>query len=349
MKVNLSKETIYNKDSGFIEKECAFESDGLFLNGTLAMPKEKRAPHCVLLLPGSGPVDRDENIKKFFRGFITNNLKIIAHNLALNGFASFRYDKRRKSKTDRDLKKIGFKNLLNDAEKAIDFLLSIDELDSNKVFIIGHSEGGVIGTILASENKVIKGLISVASPVSPFDKIFIDQIDHILKVNNQSKEKVEAIIKALTETFTLMRERKSWDKIKPEEIKKLFSTASKIIRFLPAKTCKKIIAKQVRPEWFIQSFDYDIYKIASMIKCPVLIISGEKDYQIPVNEAKLFEKSLKDGGNDSVDIKIISNLNHMLRYNDGPMNPKTSIRSIKKEDLDKTVIETMVGWLKQHE
>lgn len=148
-----------------------------------------------------------KTIKRFFRGFITNNLKIIAHNFALNGFASFRYDKRRKSKTDRDLKKIGFKNLLNDAEKAIDFLLSIDEFDSNKVFVVGHSEGGVIGTILASENKSIKGLISITSPVSPFDKIFIDQIEHILKVKKKSKEKVEIIIKALTETFNLMRER----------------------------------------------------------------------------------------------------------------------------------------------
>jgi dipeptidyl aminopeptidase/acylaminoacyl peptidase len=78
----------------------------------------------------------------------------------------------------------------------------------------------------------------------------------------------------------------------------------------------------------------------------VLLLFGEKDYQVPAEEGKRFEKILLE---NNVDVKlvILSNMNHMLRYNPGKMDPKTSLKSLET-DFDKRVLDNITDWL-EHE
>jgi len=336
-----------NFDENFTEKICTFESDGIKLEGTLTLPKNVKLPPVALLLQGSGPVDRDENVKGSFRKFISNNLKTIAHNLACHGFASFRYDKRGVGNTKEFAKHVGFNDIVQDAKAAIEFLTNIESIDSRNLFVLGHSEGGAVGTILSAENKNIKGFIGIASPITPFDKAVVEQIRHIFKVRGKSEEKVEKLTQAFTGVFNLMREHRNWEQIDPNEVKNIFSKVSIAFKILPAKTVKKAIAKQFRPEWFIESFDYDFHAVASKITCPVLLIFGEKDFQVPFGEGEEFERLLRESGNKDVQLTILLNLNHMLRYNPGIMDPKTSIKSVKDE-FDKRVLETITAWLDRY-
>ena len=333
-------------EKGFIEKNISFQSGKINLEGTLTLPKNVKEPSVVLLLPGSGHTDRDENAKKGFHKFISNNMKTISIHLANNGFASFRYDKRGVGKTQELALQVGFNDIVNDARSAVKFLSNLKEIDRNNIFILGHSEGGIVGTILSAENKNIKGFIGIASPVTPLDKEVLRQISHILTMRGKSKEKVDQLTNAFKETFDLMRKYRDWDKVDANEIKQMFSKASFGFKILPAKTAKKAIAKQFRPAWFIQSFDYNFEDIAGKISCPVLLLFGEKDYQVPAEEGKRFEKILLEN-NVNVKLVILSNMNHMLRYNPGKMDPKTSLKSLET-DFDKRVLDNITDWL-EHE
>jgi pimeloyl-ACP methyl ester carboxylesterase len=330
---------------GFAEKNISFQSGKINLEGTLTLPKNVKEPSVVLLLPGSGPTDRDENAKKGFHRFISNNMKTISVHLANNGFASFRYDKRGVGKTQELALLVGFNDIVNDARSAINFLSNLKEIDSDNIFILGHSEGGIVGTILSGENKNIKGFIGIASPISALDEEVLRQISHILTMRGRSKEKVDELTNAFKETFDLMRKYRDWDKIDANVIKQMFSKVSFGFKILPAKTAKNAIAKQFRPIWFIQSFDYNFEDIAAKISCPVLLLFGEKDYQVPAEEGKRFEKILLE---NNIDVKLVifPNLNHMLRFNPGKMDPKTSLISLKT-DFDKRVLDNITDWLEK--
>ena len=140
---------------------------------------------------------------------------------------------------------------------------------------------------------------------------------------------------------------KSWGFLAWIHVKNIFSKVSVAFKILPAKTVKKAIAKQFRPEWVIESFDYDFHAVARKITCPVLLIFGEKDFQVPFGEGEEFERLLRESGNKDVQLTILLNLNHMLRYNPGTMDPKTSIQSVKDE-FDKRVLDTITAWLDRY-
>ena len=105
-----------------VEKELSFKSNKIKLEGNLCLPDNNKPKAVVLLLPGSGPVDRDENVKNGINKFISNNLKTIAYQLAKHKIASFRYDKRGVNKTKKLDKDVGFNDILNDARNAVKFL-----------------------------------------------------------------------------------------------------------------------------------------------------------------------------------------------------------------------------------
>ena len=329
----------------FIEKNISFQSGKINLEGTLTLPKNVKKPSVVLLLPGSGHTDRDENAKKGFHKFISNNMKTISVHLANNGLASFRYDKRGVGKTQDLALEVGFNDIVNDARSAINFLSNLKEIDTNNIFILGHSEGGIVGTILSAENKNIKGFIGIASPITPLDEEVLRQISHILLMQGKSKEKVDQLTNAFKDTFDLMRKYRDWDKIDAHEIKQMFSKVAFGFKVLPANAAKNAIAKQFRPIWFIQSFDYNFEDIAAKISCPVLLLFGEKDYQVPSEEGKRFEKILLENNID-VKLVVVPNLNHMLRFNPGKMDPKTSLKSLKT-NFDKRVLDNIIDWLER--
>jgi pimeloyl-ACP methyl ester carboxylesterase len=330
---------------GFSEKTMSFPSDTITLDGTLTLPKNVEKPSVVLLLPGSGPTDRDENAKKGVHKFISNNMKTISAHLAENGYASYRYDKRGIGKTKVTDPHIGFNDIVNDARSAVKFLSTLNEIDTDNIFVLGHSEGGIVGTILSAEMRNIRGFIGIASPITPFDEEVVRQIGHIFTMRGKTKEKVDKLTNAFKETFDLMRKYRDWKKIDPAEIKQIFSKVSFAFRISPAKTVKKAIGKQFQPKWFIQSFDYDFKEIAGKISCPVLLLFGEKDYQVPVEEGKEFEKILLRNNTD-VQLVILPNLNHMLRSNPGAMDPQTSMKSLETE-FDPRVLDAITGWLKK--
>lgn len=326
----------------FEEMKETFKSNGIDLEGTLTLPDVKN-PSVILLLPGSGKVDRNENGKMLLRKLTTNNLKTIAHHLAENGFASYRYDKRGVGKSKAN-KEAGFHDLVKDSKAATQFLKNKKALDTENIFVLGHSEGGTLGLILASEN-LVKGFIGICSPISSLDEALVKQVEYIYRAKGKSQEESEKVGKAFSKLFDSMREKRDWSKVDPKQVKNSMSSVSKLNKLLPSFLVKKIFEKQFNPSWFVESFEYDFEEIASKVHKPTLIIYGERDYQVPIEEGEKLKEILEKNGNKDVELEIIPEMNHLLRPNPKEMTPKKSLKSIKKKEPDKRVLNNLTEWL----
>ncbi|MEJ2280265.1 MAG: alpha/beta hydrolase [Candidatus Lokiarchaeota archaeon] len=137
------------------EQEIKFNSNGTELAGTLTFPSTSGTFPGVLLIPGSGKVDRDENHKKMK----INAFFEISHYLAQNGIASLRYDKRGVGQSGGNYYTTGFYEGVQDALAAIEYLKHQENIQPKNIFILGHSEGSIIATRLAGIGTEVAGII----------------------------------------------------------------------------------------------------------------------------------------------------------------------------------------------
>lgn len=171
-----------------VEREIAFKTpDGLELRGTFLAPEGAKNAKAVLLLPGSGPTDRNGNQP----GFQTDLLKDLATALAEEGVATFRFDKRASrpnaGQWPKDLSQLdaffSFEHHITDAIAGLETLRQQPEVDGGHVGIAGHSEGGLIalavGERLGSEK--VAGLALLSTAGRPLDIVLEDQIEALLK------------------------------------------------------------------------------------------------------------------------------------------------------------------------
>jgi alpha/beta superfamily hydrolase len=126
-------------------KELTFQSQGYMLSGTLEVPTGSGSFPCVVMLVGSGQVDRDENHPKM----ITNTFSQIANYLSAQGFASFRFDKRGVGKSQGNYNASGFYDNRDDGIAALELVREQPEIDPTKIFVLGHSEGALLATSIA--------------------------------------------------------------------------------------------------------------------------------------------------------------------------------------------------------
>ncbi len=142
------------------------------LEGSLIVPNEKNSVPVALIIAGSGPTDRDGNNP----AMNNNSLKMLAEALSKNGIATLRYDKRGIGKSQKAGQKedeLRFEHYISDAEAWAELLKNDKRFD--RVIIIGHSEGSLIGMIAAQENGIDK-FISIAGPGFSADKSLIEQL-----------------------------------------------------------------------------------------------------------------------------------------------------------------------------
>ena len=117
------------------------------LKGTLTLPEQANnasSVPVVLMLHGSGPVDRDEN----YKWMKMNVFKELTEYIVPHGFATLRYDKRGVGESEGDYFKAGFWDLVKDAEASVRFLKTNAQIDADRIFLLGHSEGCTIAAAL---------------------------------------------------------------------------------------------------------------------------------------------------------------------------------------------------------
>jgi len=266
------------------------------LYGTLTVPDEVKKCPVALIIAGSGPTDRNGNNPMMKN----SSLKMLAEALAKNGIASLRYDKRGigESKASAVTEtSLVFENYTEDAKSWINFL----KLDKRftQLTVIGHSEGSLIGMIAgAKANK----FISIAGAGESADKLLKSQI------SSKSNKVIEDM------TFPIIDSLKSGNKVK------------KVDPML-----NSLFRPSIQP-YLISWFKYDPQTEIKKLTVPILIIQGNNDLQVPVQDAENLSKA-----NKNAELDIIDKMNHIMKIIDG--DKQANMESYNNETLP--ISETM--------
>lgn len=280
-------------DSLFTESEIGLKTPTGDISGTFTIPNNVKTTPIVIIIAGSGPTDRDGNNSV---GLQTNAYKMLAVGLAKNMISTLRFDKRGIGKSKSALtqeKDIRFEEYINDIVAWIS-LLKTDKRFS-RIFLLGHSEGSLIGMI-AAEKTDVSGFISIAGVGKSADKLFEEQLTG--KLSAQLLEESNRILDSL-------RNGKTVSNINP----------NLMVLYRPS----------VQP-YLISWMKYDPAIEIGKLKIPVLIIQGTTDLQVTIDDAKLLSASKPDAK-----LLIIDKMNHILKGSDSDL--QSNISTYRNPDL----------------
>lgn len=255
------------------EKELHILSNSDSLFGTLLMPENAKAAPIALIISGSGPTDRNGNTKPYI---INNSLALLANGLASHGIGSFRFDKRGVGKSNSKTKEeeLLFDRYVEDVCLWIDLIKK--EFPSSKLFIIGHSEGSLIG-ILAARKRQVNGFVSLCGVAKRADHIILEQLQTLPPpLLDSSKRIIDSLIVG----------------------KKVYSIPSEL---------KGLFRPSVQP-YLISWFKYTPSEEIKALKIPILVIQGKKDIQVSEKEGELLQKASLNA-----EALFFEHMNHVLK------------------------------------
>ncbi len=256
---------------GFDELEIGIAAKGVNLSGTLTMPAHANSKiPLVIIIAGSGPTDRNCN----GQGFKSDAYKKMATQLALNGIATYRYDKRGIGKSAVENFKeedINFEVMIDDAKAIITHF----EKDTrfSKMTIAGHSEGSLVGMMAVTENQKY---ISIAGSGFPISVILKEQLKDKL---GPMKNVVYAKIDSLQQGKNVANDLMGLESLFRPSVQPFLKTW---MALNPAKEIKKL-------------------------KCPILIVNGTHDLQVSEKNALALNKA-----NSNSKLVLVPNMNHLL-------------------------------------
>lgn len=300
--------TLWAQAPKFKESEITLQTAEGVLSGTLVqgIPLQKVATTVALLISGSGPTDRDGNIPSM----TNNSLKMLAEELAAKGISTVRYDKRGIGKSKDAVKAevdLRFENYISDATGWVKLLQKDPRF--NKVAVIGHSEGSLIGLEAALATNPA-AFISISGPAHSADSILLMQV---AQQPDMVKTEVQSILKELQQG---------------KEVK----------RYSPY--LEALFRPSVQP-YLISWMKYTPAADLKKLKTKTLIIQGTTDLQVPVSEAKLLAKAKPDSK-----LVVIEGMNHILKS--APADPQQNVATYSDANLPlaKELVPAIIGFLK---
>ncbi len=292
------------------EKEIGIISSGVKLYGTLFSKNNDQK--LAIVIAGSGPTDRDGNNPL---GVDANSYKMLAQSLDSENIATFRYDKRGVGKSisfNQKEDQLVFEDYIKDAQRIFNFLH--DTLGYINIYIIGHSEGSLIGMVAAQKKNKVRGFISLAGSGRPIDKVIKEQV---------KKQLPDSIQKEVTHILNELKKGKQVDQISDP--------------LLP------IFRRSAQPymmSWLKYSPATEIKKVNSY----VLIIQGTCDKQVNVKDAEFLHAANKKSR-----LQVIPLMTHTLKNTDENCNDKNNITYTDSSlPLNIKLVNDIVAFIKKH-
>lgn len=281
------------------------------IEGTLLVPDTQKAIPVVLIIAGSGPTDRNGNSGL---GISAQSYKLLAEDLARNDIASLRYDKRGVGKSmEAGMKEdsLRFDTYIDDAVAWVEFLSKDKRF--NKIAILGHSEGSLIGMVAAQKSKV-HSFISLAGAGRPIDEVILRQI--------KDQQQPENIVNDISSLFAQLKEGKLIENPNPM----YFSL------FRPS----------VQP-YMISWLKYNPQVEIKKLKIPTLIVQGTTDIQVDESEAKLLKEAKPDA-----QYLLIEKMNHVLKMSSADRAENIATYSKSDLPLAEGLVSGLVQFIKKN-
>ncbi len=313
------------------------KTDGISLAGTLTYPRKGTNFSAVILISGSGPQDRNSELMNH-KPFL-----VIADYLTKNGIAVLRVDDRGVGKSEGNYNETGLNGFVNDTKSAVDFLKTREEINHSEIGLIGHSLGGVIAPIVASDkNTGISFIILLAGSGIRGDKLMLLQKEKIERKMGVPEIGITQGQKNMQGAYDIIL-KSDEDKTRlQEELKKYFT---KIFGTVLPESNILSLSEQMSIPWLRDFIKFDPQISLSKTKCPVLAINGENDLQVPAKEnLEKIEQILRENGNKNIETIQFENLNHLFQESKtGLPNEYAQI----EQTFSPKVLEAMTQWIKK--
>jgi uncharacterized protein len=291
---------------------------GIHYSGTLTYPKSGGPFAAAILITGSGQQDRDETL------FGHKPFAVIADYLTRRGYAVLRVDDRQMGKSTGDVERATSKDFANDVEASMHELQSRKEIDQKKIGLIGHSEGGLIASIVGSENATVDFIIMLAGPGLKGSKLLVLQSEAIARSTNPVENSVEAnknLIKFLIDAILYSRDSSeqsaeawkgylSWKKTTDPDI-----VAAMGLNEASARIQIRAQLDRMNTPWFVYFLQADPAVFICRLHCKVLALDGSKDIQVlPDQNLTAIETALKKSASKNYSTEKLPGLNHLFQH-----------------------------------
>lgn len=275
---------------------------GHSLAGTLTVPKGRGPWPVVITITGSGSQDRDEELAlvKGFRPF-----RQIADTLGRMGIAVLRMDDRGFGGSGGNAATATSADFARDIQAGVTFVRGRPELDRTRVFLLGHSEGGLIAPMVAAEDPTLRGIVLMAGPAQRGRDIIAFQNRY-----------------AIEQSAT----------IRPEARDSALQAAMVGVDSMAANN-----------PWFRYFLDYDPVPTARRVRIPTLILQGATDQQVTAEQAESLAAAIRSGGNQDVTVRVFADANHL--FIDDPSGNPAGYWQLKTGEIRGDVIAVLTDWL----
>lgn len=300
------------KKENSLGKELNIKSSNIELKGTLLNSENSNLKKLVIFVHGSGPNDRDETI------FENKPFKDIAENLYTKGIASYRFDKRTFSNPESFNDKSTIDDeVTNDIINIIAYFKKDSQFSNYEIIVLGHSLGAYLLPRIASKSNQISKIILLAGNSRPLDKLIMEQYEYLYKLTptqelNDASQKVK------------------------EQIAVLNSKSFNI------NTSKEKLPFNLSANYWKSVLDYNPTKEIQKVKIPILVLQGERDYQVTIKDFQLWKTSLKN--NKKASFISYPKLNHLFMTGENQSAPK---EYAIKGTVDEKVITDISNFINQ--
>ena len=321
--LNLSKETVEKetivrpqepkKPYPYVDEEVTFENTkaGIKLAGTLTLPAKDGNFPAVILITGSGAQNRNEEIMGH-KPFL-----VLSDFLTRNGIAVLRFDDRGTASSTGDFKTATSVDFASDVEAGLAYLQTRKEINQKKIGLMGHSEGGIIAPMVASNSKDISFIVLLAGTGIPGDRLLLLQEELIFKASGMNDSKLQSIKRINSLVFELVKKSNSVDQL-TADLTDLLKQEVKNYPDRPGNISDDDFVKaqvnEVVNPWMLNFIKFDPATALAKVKCPVLAVNGEKDLQVPPKEnLEAIKSALLKGGNTKVTTIEFPGFNHLFQ------------------------------------
>ena len=307
------------------------EKEGNKLVGTLTIPEGKGPFPAMVLVSGSGQQDRDEELMNH-RPFW-----VIADYCALHGIAVLRYDDRGIGGSEGEVKDATSMDFSYDAEAAFDYLRERKEINTSKVGILGHSEGGIINFMVSARRPEVAFLVSLAGPSVNGIEVLKEQQKAILRVSGMTEEAVQFNSNTNAQMFDIIEASSS-----REEADSLLRQLLKGWGYNEELTEQTV--SQMASPWMYYFLKYDPTDAIVKTNCPALLLNGSKDLQVIASQnLPNYEKIITEHGKTNLILRELPDLNHLFQHCEtGSPNEYFEI----EETISPEVLEMIVEFVK---
>lgn len=353
--MNLSKKAIEKevakrpqtpvKPYPYHSEEVTFQNTkaNISLAGTLTLPTKEGKFPVVILITGSGPQTRDEEI------FGHKAFLVLSDYLTKNGIAVLRYDDRGVGQSTGDFKTATSADFATDVESAIAYLKTRNEINKKKIGLIGHSEGGLIAPIVAFKSKDVAFITLLAGTGIQGDQILLLQQKLIGKASGVSEEDLQKSEIENTKVYKIIKQSTSMEQLKTD----LTNYYKQALKENPSSEKPNgmsddefinLIVEDMATPWMQYFISYNPVPTLEKVKCPVLAINGDKDLQVPPKEnLEGIKKAVTKGGNKKVTTIELPNLNHLFQEcTTGSPNEYGTI----EQTFSPTAMTVVLNWIK---